>query len=144
MATESDVLYPPRPQPDALTQFFWDGVDEHKLMILRCNNGHYIHWPRIVCRFCLSTELAPVEVSGRGQVATFTQPLQPFQPYFQQHIGYILAVIELVEQPHLTLVSNIVDIAFEDVRVGLPVEVVFREVAPGYTLPLFRPATAGS
>lgn len=144
MATDSDVLYPPKPQPDPLTQFFWDGVNEHKLLIQRCSNGHYIHWPRIVCRFCLSTDLAPAEVSGRGQVATFTQPSQPIYPYFQQQPGYILAVIELVEQPNLTLVSNIVDIPAEDVHVGLPVEVTFREVAPGLTLPLFRPVATGS
>jgi uncharacterized protein len=137
------TLEPPRPVPDALTQFFWDGVDAHKLMILRCNNcQHYIHWPKVVCRFCLSTDLSPAEVSGRGTIATFTLPLQAFHPYFRGK-PYVLAVIQLEEQESLKLVSNVVDIAPDDVRVGMPVEVTFREVAPGYTLPLFKPA-AGS
>jgi uncharacterized OB-fold protein len=141
MAEDPIALEPPRPKPDALTQFFWDGVDAHQLMILRCNAcGHYIHWPKVVCRFCLSTDLSPAPVSGRGRVATFTQPNQPFHPWFREHMPYVLAVIELEEQPNLTLVSNVVDIPPDDVRVGMPVEVAFREVVPGYTLPLFTPA----
>jgi uncharacterized OB-fold protein len=146
VATDTTALEPPRPAPDKLTQFFWDGVQAHKLLILRCNNGHYIHWPKVVCRFCLSTDLAPVEVSGRGKVATFTLPNQPFHPYFQAKIPYVLAVIELEEQENLKLVSNIVDIDPDDVRIGMPVEVTFQEVSPGYTLPLFKPAagTAGA
>jgi hypothetical protein len=43
MATVSDpwaelAARPPAPAPDALTQFFWDGVARHQLMIQRCNN----------------------------------------------------------------------------------------------------------
>jgi hypothetical protein len=145
MATDPTTLEPPKPAPDALTRFFWEGVQEHRLMILRCNNcKHYIHWPKVVCRFCLSTDLSPAEVSGRGRVATFTQPLQPFHPYFQQQIPYVLAVIELDEQENLKLVSNVVDVPPDDVRVGMPVEVVFREVSPGFTLPLFKPATGAT
>ncbi|MGE0795659.1 MAG: Zn-ribbon domain-containing OB-fold protein [Acidimicrobiia bacterium] len=145
--TETDTpttpIGPPRPMPDDLTRFFWEGVDAHELRILRCDNcQRYIHWPKVVCRFCLSTDLSPARVSGRGTVATFTLPLQPFHPYFRDKIPYDLAVVELEEQEGLKLVTNIVDIPPEDVRVGLPVEVAFREVAPGLTLPLFRPAGA--
>ena len=145
MSMQPTVAAPPRPKPDALTKFFWDGVDEHKLMILRCNNCHrYIHWPKVVCRFCLSTDLSPAEVSGRGKVATCTQPFQPFHPYFRDKVPYVLAIIELEEQENLKLVSNVVDIDPDDVVVGMPVEVTFREVAPGYTLPLFKPASGST
>jgi hypothetical protein len=36
------------------------------------------------------------------------------------------------------MVTNIVGIDADDVRIGMPVEVVFQEVAPGVTLPLFK------
>jgi uncharacterized OB-fold protein len=131
---------PPVPIPDQLTKFFWDGVNEHKLLILRCNScGKYIHWPREVCRFCLSTDLAPAQVSGQGTLDTWTQPAQPFDPYYRSHQPYVLAVVELVEQPNLKLVTNLVDYTDDDLYIGCKVEVAFREVAPGYTLPLFRP-----
>jgi uncharacterized OB-fold protein len=132
---------PPLPEPDELTQFFWDGVDEHELRILRCDGcGKFIHWPRPVCRFCLSTSLTPAPVSGRAKLHTWTQPLQPFDPYFLGQIPYVLAVVELDEQPGLMMVTDIVDCAEDDLRADMPVEVTFREVAPGYTLPFFRPA----
>jgi uncharacterized protein len=132
-------VYPPLPKPDALTQFFWDGCREHRLLIQRCTNcGHYIHLPRLVCRFCLSTSLQPEQVSGRGVVDTFTIPLQPFDRYFANRVPYTLAVIELAEEKHLKMVSNVVELDPDDVRVGMPVEVVFSEVAPGVTLPLFK------
>jgi len=140
-STESDLL-PPLPDPSPLTQFFWDGVAEHRLMILRCQDcQHFVHWPREVCRFCLSTDLAPTEVSGRGKLATFTIPMQPYDPFYMSQVPYVLAVVELEEQENLKVVTNIVDCAEEDVTIDMPVEVTFREVAPGVTLPLFRPST---
>ena len=101
-----------------------------------------MHWPREVCRFCLSTSLTPAPVSGRAKLDTWTIPLQPFDPYYRAHLGYILAVVELEEQEGLKMVTNIVDCAEDDLRIDMPVEVVFTEVAPGYTLPLFKPVSA--
>jgi uncharacterized OB-fold protein len=142
MSQKNDIG-PPLPHPDPLTQFFWDGVANHKLIILRCQQcGHYIHWPRPVCRFCLSLDLSPREMSGRGTLYSWTVALQPFQPWFADKIPYIVATIELDEEPGLKMVSNMVDCTEDDLRIDLPVEVTFHELAPGFTLPLFRPAGA--
>jgi uncharacterized OB-fold protein len=138
---DAGTILPPIPTPNAVTQFFWDGVADHRLLILRCDEcGTYIHLPREVCRVCLSTKLSPAEVSVRAVLSTWTLPQAPFDPYYQQHLGYVLAVVELVEQPHLKMVTNIVDCAVDDLRIDMPVDVVYREVAPGVTLPLFAPA----
>lgn len=135
---------PVLPLPDALTQFFWDGVAEGKLRILRCDKcSKFVHWPRPVCRFCLGTSLTPTEVSGRGTIATFTIPMQPYDPFWMLQVPYVLAVVELEEQAHLQVVTNVVDCAIDDVRIGMAVEVTFRQVAPELTLPLFRPVGAG-
>ena len=53
--------------------------------------------------------------------------MQAFIPAFAGKIPYILAVVELVEQPGLKLVTNIVDCDEEAVEVGMAVEVVFRQ-----------------
>jgi hypothetical protein len=132
---------PPVPEPDDVTRFFWDGVTAHELRILRCDRcGKFIHWPRPVCRFCLSTSLTPTRVSGRATLHSWTIPLQPFDAYFLEHLPYVLAVVELEEQPGLMMVTDIVDCDEEHLRAGMPLEVTFRDVAPGYTLPLFAPA----
>ena len=141
MSTAQPLLYPPLPQADQLTQFFWDGVAAGRLMILRCDScGFYIHLPKIVCRRCLSASLTPTEVSGRGVLTTWTVPLQPFDPYYQAHLPYVLAVVELEEQANLKMVTNMVDCEEADLRIEMPVAVTFREIVPGLTLPLFAPS----
>jgi hypothetical protein len=70
-------------------------------------------------------------------VYSFTVAHQAFHPWFTDKIPYVIATIELVEQPHLHLISNVIDCSPREVAVGMPVQVVFREVEPGNVLPLF-------
>ena len=108
---------------------------------IRCQScGFYVHYPRPICNRCLSEELAPEEVSGRGTLYAYTVAVQPFHPYFVDKVPYVLAVVELEEQAGLRVTTDIVDCDEDRLKVGLAVEVTFREVAPGVTLPLFRPA----
>jgi uncharacterized protein len=132
---------PPRPQPDQLTAPFWQGCREHRLLIQRCQAcGHYIHWPRPVCRFCLSTDLAPEEVSGQATLYTYTLVLQPFHPYYADKVPYLLATVELVEQPKLMFFTRLTDCTEDDLKIGLPMTVTYEDAAADLTFPLFRPA----
>jgi uncharacterized OB-fold protein len=132
---------PPLPSPGPLTTFFWDGVAEHRLLILQCQRcGHHVHYPRPICDRCQSMDLAPAQVSGRGALYSYTVVMQAFHPYYIDRIPYVLAVVELDEEPGLRITTNIVQCPEEDLKVGLLVEVVFTEVAEGVTLPLFRPS----
>jgi uncharacterized OB-fold protein len=135
------VTYPPLPRINPMTQFFWDGCKARKLMILRCQAcGHFVHYPRPVCNKCLSTDLAPEEVSGRASVYGYTVTLQAFHPYYADKLPYTLAVVELEEQPGLRLTTNLVDVAEAELTTGLPVKVAWREVAPDLILPMFTHA----
>jgi uncharacterized OB-fold protein len=131
------------PLPDASTQFFWDGVSKDELWMLKCQNcGHYIHFPKPICRFCRSANLAPERVSGRATLYSWTIAMQPFHPFFVDRIPYTIATVELIEQPGLMMVSNIVDCAEDDLAGNMRLEVVFRQVGEELKLPLFRPARA--
>ena len=132
---------PPLPLPDPLTQFFWDAAAEHKLMIQQCNDcGQHIHPPRPICRKCLSTDLAPVEVSGRATLYSWTVAEQAFHPYFADKLPYVYATVELEEQS-TKLITNIVGCPIGDLRVGMPLEVTFEPLGETITLPKFRPAS---
>jgi uncharacterized OB-fold protein len=78
-------------------------------------------------------------VSGRGTIYTFTICRQSFHPWFHDKLPYVLAVIELIEQPGLRMVSNIIDVPVDAVRVGMEVEVYFDHIDDELTLPMFRP-----
>jgi uncharacterized OB-fold protein len=136
-------VYPPMPDPTDLTRPFWEGAAEHRLMIARCQRcGYYLHPPRPMCRRCQSEEVAPEQVSGNGILYTYTVTPTAFHPYWADKVPYVVAVVQLNEQPGLRLMTNIVDCPEESLRVGLPVEVAFKEAAPGLTLPVFRPGSA--
>ena len=64
-------------------------------------------------------------MSGRATVAAFTINRQPWIPGFGP--PYLVAMVELAEERDVRLVSNVVDIAVEEVRIGLEVEVFFED-----------------
>jgi uncharacterized OB-fold protein len=121
--------------------FFWTSGADGQLRLLRCHAcGFFIHPPGPVCPRCLSRDLGPEVVSGRGTVATFTVNHQQWIPGSDI---YIIAWVSLEEQPDIRLTTNLVDIEPEDVTIGMPVEVVF-ELSEDVYLPLFRPVREGA
>ena len=124
------------PTLDEPSAFFWTSGADGKLRFLRCASCSYlIHPPAPFCPSCHGREAAPAEVSGRGNVHSFTVNHQPWDG-----VGdvYVIGLVEIDEQPDVRLTTNIVDVAPEDVEVGMPVEVVFEDHAPVF-IPLFRP-----
>jgi uncharacterized OB-fold protein len=139
-----DQLTPPMPVADAMTEPFWTGAREGRLMIQRCHQcGLYLHLPRPVCRRCRSFDVGFEPVSGRGTVYSYTETHKAFHPFFVDRVPYIVAVIELEEQPALRLVSNLVRVAEPDVRFDMAVAVAFEELSPALTIPVFAPAAEG-
>ena len=75
-------------------------------------------------------------VSGRATLVTYTVNHQPWIPGFDP--PYVIAIVELDEQPGLRLTTNIVHCPIEDVHIGQRVRVVFEEEG-GVFYPLFEP-----
>jgi uncharacterized OB-fold protein len=84
-------------------------------------------------------EVAWVPVSGKGSVYSFIVVRQANLPAFAAELPYVVAWVELAEQPGLKMVSNIVGCDPKDVRVGMPVQVTFEQATDEVTLPKFRP-----
>jgi len=89
-----------------------------------------------LCPRCHSWDVAPAEVSGHGTVASFT--ISEYQWIDALPPPYVVAEVELVEQPGLQVMTNIVDLDPSAVRIGLPVEVCFEPNGDVF-VPLFRP-----
>ena len=52
---------------------------------------------------------------------------------------YVVAIVELAEQPGLRMLTNVVGCDPEAVRSGMAVEVDFQQLADDLWLPVFRP-----
>jgi uncharacterized OB-fold protein len=135
------------PSPTPESRAFWTGGRDGALLIYRCHGcGHFFHPPGPACWRCRSTDVAPEPVSGRATVAAFTIDRQPWIPGFDP--PYVVAIVELAEEPDTRLITNVVGLAPEDVRIGLEVEVFFEDWT-GFSgdedsrvwIPLFRPVS---
>lgn len=120
---------------------FWTGGERDELRFLRCQVcGEYVHPPQPICPRCHSKELVPEAVSGRATVATYTVNHHAWMP--GPELPYVVAIVEIVEQPTLRLTTNIVGCRPDDVSVGMAVRVVFEHHADGdgeVWIPLFEP-----
>jgi uncharacterized OB-fold protein len=79
------------------------------------------------------------EVSGKGTVYTFSVMNDKRVRGFEDRLPYVAVWVELEEQPLLITLGNLVQTTPEDVRIGLPVEVVFENLTSTITLPQYRP-----
>ena len=62
---------------------------------------------------------------------------QAYFASFADEVPYNVAEVELDEGPRL--LTNLVDVGEDQIRIGLPVEIVYAPVAEGVTLAKFRP-----
>jgi uncharacterized protein len=121
------------------SQPFWDAAREHRFLLRRCNRcGAVHHYPRPFCPVCWSDDVVWEDASGRGTLYTFSTIFVNDLPPFNERLPYIAAAVDLEEGPRV--MTNIVDADPADLRVGMPVEVAYRELTPEITAPVFRPA----
>ena len=120
----------PRPLPAIThdTRFFWDGIAQRKLLIQRCKGcGRFQHPPGPMCPKCHSLEWEAVPASGRGTLYSFVVFHHPPVPPFP--VPNPIGLIELEEGTRV--VSNLVGIPREEIRIGMPLRACFPELEPG-------------
>jgi uncharacterized OB-fold protein len=116
--------------------FFWEGVDARKLLFQKCQDcGAIRQPPGPMCPHCQSLKWAPHESRGRGTVAAWIVSKHPTKP---DENPRIVALIDL--EDGVRMISNLQDVESGEVKIGMPVELLFAEVSGG-VLPQFRPST---
>ncbi|MCJ7520639.1 MAG: Zn-ribbon domain-containing OB-fold protein [Dehalococcoidia bacterium] len=114
---------------------YWEGINRHELVFQRCKEcGTWRHPPRPVCPKCRSFEKEWAPSTGKGAVYSWVTYQESPHPGFKA--PYSVVLLEMEEG--VRLVSNMVDIKPEEISIGMPVEVVFEDIAEGLTLPKFR------
>ena len=132
---------PPVPVLRGEERIYFAEAQRHRLVHQRCEEcGRRIFYLRTICPSCASERLAIEESTGRGEVHTFTTQYRPGHPAFADAVPYTTVLVDLEEG--VRLLADLIDCPPEQVRIGMPVEVVFDEVNDQLTLPRFRPRRA--
>lgn len=119
---------------------FWEGVASHRLLIQRCTACDTLRFPWLPgCNACGSPDWDTVEASGEGTVFSHVVMHHPSFPAFSEDGEggpYAVALIELAEG--VRMVSNVIGVPCDKVRVGMPVRVEFLRTDPELVVPVFR------
>jgi hypothetical protein len=134
-----------KPLPAITTEAkpFWDAAAQQKLMIQRCQSCNAWVWtPRPSCNECGSEKVEWTQMSGNGEVYSFTVIRQVVgraaSKSFEPDIPYVIAWVDLAEGPRL--ITNIVGCPVDDVKLGMKVAVQFEQASEKVWLPKFKPA----
>lgn len=129
----------PIPTPSPLTEPFWAGTRESKLMLPRCNSCRRVHWyPRHICPYCHGDDIEWIEGSGNGRVHTFAVQYRAFGGWAEE-VPYVTAYIDLDEGDRMLTVLRGVDAEHpENIRIGARVKVEFEAANDEIHIPFWR------
>ncbi len=128
----------PLPRGTEDTAPFWEAALRGELRMQRCSScGHIRFPPATLCPRCWSETYEWSLLSGKGKVFSWVVVYQSQHPAFNADTPYNVAIVELEEGPRLH--TQLVDCSLEEIRLEMPVEVVFEKVRDDVALPKFRP-----
>ena len=138
----SDFIPNPPPKPASyLDAEFWAHCAAGRLAFqccLECDTWRHI--PRFMCAHCGSDQWEWRESSGRGEIYTWTICYMPMSRHFETIFPYAALVVTMEEGVRIT--AGLRDLDLDDLKIGLPVEVIFEPLDNGAQLPFFRPRTS--
>ena len=136
MGVLDEKFLPPADMPD-FHRPFWEALKAHRLEAQQCEAGHLRFIPTEICPHCGSQEWTWQPLSGRGTVYTYTVVHRAPTPAYQADAPYVLAHVEMEEG--IRVIGNVIGCEPATVRIGMPVEVAFRDVSEEWTLYHFKP-----
>lgn len=105
--TKAHSLFP-KPVIDAVTRPWWDAAAEGRLEIQRCDSCDAWLWqPTPVCSRCQTLDPRWVQVSGAGQITSWTVIRPPTLPVYAELVPLVVLLVELDEG--VRLLGNLVD-----------------------------------
>ncbi len=124
--------------PDGLDATYWQGLQENKLMIQRCDDCQRWQWgPEWICHGCHSFELSFEEVEPVGTIYSHERVWHPVHPALKDQGPYIVVLVELSNAANVRIVGNLLGDPEQVIPIGAEVTGVFEHHAdddPAYTL----------
>jgi len=101
-----------------------------------------MHPPLERCREC-GNPTAFEDVAGTGVIYSFIVQRQPLVAGYVDQVPYVVALVELDEQPGLRLPTRILGVGPSEVTCGMRVQAELVDLPGGdFKIPVFRPMAA--
>lgn len=106
---------------------YWREIPQrYRLEANRCSSCNMTFFPpRLVCPQCKSQELKKTKIAEAGKVLTYTVIHVPPKGFGDQ-TPYAIGVVDLDDGVKLT--AQIVDIDFDEIKIGQRVRIEFRKI----------------
>ena len=125
------------PQRTSENARLWDSCLQRAMELQRCSSCRaFRYYPAPICPECASLDFDWERITGRGTVYSFTWVYRA-APGFERDVPYAYALVQLEEGP--VMATNIVNVGEDELAIGMPVTIHYRDVTPEFTLPLFEP-----
>lgn len=130
----------PWPGASADEATFWAHCDNHRLAFQACGAcGVPRHPPMPICPACRVSDVTWRDAPVTAEVYSFTIVHRASHPSVEGSLPYCLALVTFPGLGDVRLLTNIIDAAWEDIKVGMPVARRWRRLDDGQWLPVFVP-----
>jgi len=126
----------PLPQTDGPDRPFWQALRRREVQVQRCRSCGMHRFPATrYCAHCRSDESEWVAVAPSGTLETWCVF---HRPYFEG-LPVPYTVIQVKLDCGVRVFANPAGVENGALRIGMPVDAVFEDVAPDVTLLMFKP-----
>ena len=134
----------PGPEPTIDDRPFWDACRMRELRFQRCTDcGRFRHPPAPVCARCGSRRSDWVRAADEAELFSFTVVHHAADDAVAASVPYNVAIVLFPSFDGVRLVSNVVDCAADELRIGMRLSLVWEVAGNGVPLPRFRRAVGG-
>lgn len=125
------------PRHFSFTEPFWKATRDRKLLLQYCRvTGRYQFFPKPISVFTGGQDLEWREVSGRGEIFSYTVA-RIGRPPFAGHTPYLIATVTLDEG--VNVIANIIGCEIDRIAIGMRVRAAWAPLPDGTHVLLFEP-----
>lgn len=135
------ALFPasmPAPEPEPSDREFWAHCAQGQLRFQSCGDcATPRHPPTPMCPVCHSTRTEWIDPGKLAEVFSYTVVHHASHEAVIMNLPYVVAVVTFPTIPGVRLVTNITDVAPDEVRIGQSVKLWFDKIGDGMQIPRF-------
>lgn len=121
---------------------YWTAAKAHRLDLQRCGQCNvFLYPPGPACPHCGGVDVPYREVGRQvsGRLYSYIVTHRAFVPGFADDAPYVVALVEVGQAGNIKLLANLINCAPENVRIGMPVRMVWEDRTPEVSLPQWEP-----